>query len=414
MKKLHVIYKGWKERYEFGLLADDGKDVLFEYTAQAIKRGLELSPFKLPLNTKSYGDFPDYQLHLPGLISDALPDGWGMLLMDRLFRKQGRNPANVSPLDRLAFIGDKAMGALSFEPADSKTLTPADVQLLDLAQEVREVMDGESEPLLRKLAEMGGSPHGARPKVLLNFDRKSNRMSNLESGAGIPMLVKFPAEHEQKEVCAVEAMYGKIARACSIRVPVTEYFDLDRKLSAFGAERFDRVNGMRVPMHTAAGAAHVNFRIPQLDYVALLRLTNLMTRDMREVLQAFERCVFNVVFNNRDDHSKNFSFLMGKDDRWKFSPAYDLTFSAGPRGEHQMDICGEARAPARKHLLELASKTGIAELAAVESIERIASVAKQFVEFVDDLPISKETVGMIGKMVQENRARLIQTGHKKG
>ncbi len=105
-------------------------------------------------------------------------------------------------------------------------------------------------------------------------------------------------------------------------------------------------------MHTEAGAAHVDFRIPQLDYVALLRLTRLMTRDVRELLQAFERCIFNAVFNNRDDHSKNLSFLMDRDGRWKVSPGYDLTFSEGPRGEHQLDICGEARAPTRKHLLE--------------------------------------------------------------
>ncbi|MDP3508856.1 MAG: HipA domain-containing protein [Candidatus Melainabacteria bacterium] len=117
-------------------------------------------------------------------------------------------------------------------------------------------------------------------------------------------------------------------------------------------ERFDRLNGMRIPMHTEAGAAHVDFRIPQLDYVALLRLTRLMTRDVRELLQAFERCIFNAVFNNRDDHSKNLSFLMDRDGRWKVSPGYDLTFSEGPRGEHQLDICGEARAPTRKHLLE--------------------------------------------------------------
>src|SRR6202035_3474580 len=136
---------------------------------------------------------------------------------------------------------------------------------------------------------------------------------------------------------------------------------LDQELSAFGIERFDRLDGMRIPMHTAAGAAHVDFRIPQLDYVALLRLTQFITRDTREVLQAFERCVFNVVFNNRDDHSKNFSFRMDQDGRWMFSPAYDLTFSEGPRREHQMDICGEARAPARQHLLDLASKTGITE-----------------------------------------------------
>jgi len=407
MKKLNVIYMGWAERYDLGILADDGTDLLFEYSTQAIKRGLELSPFKLPLSAKSYGDFPDYQLRLPGLVSDALPDGWGMLLMDRLFRQQGRDQAKISPLDRLALIGDKGMGALVFEPANREALTLKDVHLLDLAQDVRQVMNDESEVLLRKLVLMGGSPHGARPKVLVNFDRKSNRMSNSEDAAGTPMLVKFPAQNEHKEVCAVEAMYGRIANASGIRVPATEYFDLAPDFSAFGIERFDRCEHMRIPMHTAAGAAHVDFRIPQLDYVALLRLTQFMTHDAREVLQAFERCVFNVVFNNRDDHSKNFSFLMGKDGRWRFSPAYDLAFSEGPNDEHQMDICGEARSPARKHLLQLASKTGIAERVATETIERIANVGERFSDFIGDLPIRKKTLALIEKVVKGNCARLI-------
>jgi serine/threonine-protein kinase HipA len=129
MRKLNVIYLGWGQRYELGVLADDGRDLLFEYSTEAIKHGLELSPYKLPLGSKSYGDFPENQLRLPGLISDSLPDGWGMLLMDRLFRKEGRNLAEVSPLDRLAFIGDRAMGALSFEPADREALTAKDIQL---------------------------------------------------------------------------------------------------------------------------------------------------------------------------------------------------------------------------------------------------------------------------------------------
>ncbi len=407
MKKLNVIYVGWGERFELGVLADDGRDLLFEYSPLAISRGLELSPLKMPLSTKSFGDFPEHQLRLPGLISDALPDGWGMFLMNRLFHKQGRDLAQISALDRLAFIGDKAMGALAFEPADREALTLADVQLLDLARDVRHVVDDESEVLLRKLALMGGSPHGARPKVLVHFDRKSNRMSNSQDGEGSPMLVKFPAPHEHKEVCAVEAMYGRIASASGIRVPVTEYFDLGQELSAFGIERFDRFEDMRIPMHTAAGAAHVDFRIPQLDYTALLRLTQFMTRDVREVLQAFERCVFNVIFNNRDDHSKNFSFLMKKDGKWQFSPAYDLTFSEGPNGEHQMDICGEARVPARKHLLQLANKTGIAQQAAAEIIERVATVAEHLSDFAGDLPIRTETLKLIEKAVKSNRARLI-------
>ncbi|WP_207000293.1 type II toxin-antitoxin system HipA family toxin [Trinickia mobilis] len=406
MKKISVVYAGWGERFVLGQLADDGSDLLFEYSAHALQRGLELSPLKLPLAGRTYGAFPAHQLRLPGVVSDALPDGWGMSLMDRLFRKEGREPGLISPLDRLAFIGDKAMGALVFEPADGHRLVPADVQLLELANEVRQVMTDGSEALLRELALMGGSPHGARPKVLVNFERQTSRISNTEQGAGAPWLVKFPAQHEHGEVCAVEAMYGALAAACEIRMPATAYFDLGAGLSAFGIERFDRSNGLRVPMHTAAGAMHVDFRVPQVDYVALLRLTQFMTRDAREVLQAFERCVFNVIFNNRDDHAKNFSFLLGADGRWQFSPAYDLTFDEGPGGEHQMDICGEARAPARQHLLQLAGMTGIAERDAKQVIERIASVAGQLRSFAQPLPILPDTLDLIERKVEANRARM--------
>jgi serine/threonine-protein kinase HipA len=406
MKKLSVIYAGWGERFELGQLADDGTDLLFEYSAFAQQRGLNLSPFKMPLAATTYGGFPAHQLRLPGLVSDALPDGWGMLLMDRLFRKQGWDPRRASPLDRLAFIGEKAMGALVFEPNDGEALVPADVQLLTLAHEIRQVMAGDSEALLRELALMGGSPHGARPKVLVNYDPHSGRMSNSEQGTGTPWLVKFPAQHDHKEVCAVEAMYGAIAGACGLRMPVTGYFDLGPALSAFGVERFDRSNGMRVPMHTAAGVAHSDFRVPHMDYVTLLRLTQFMTRDAREVQQAFDRCVFNVVFNNRDDHAKNFSFVMSEDGRWQFSPAYDLTFNEGPGGEHQMDICGEARTPAREHLMNLASMTGVAPRMASQTIERIASVASGFRQYANGLPITEGTLGMMERTVRANQSRM--------
>ncbi|SAL85150.1 HipA domain-containing protein [Caballeronia arvi] len=406
MKKLSVIYAGYGERFELGQLADDGRDLLFEYSAAALERGLQLSPFKLPLGSGSFGDFPAHQLRLPGLVSDALPDGWGMLLMDRLFRKQGLEPRRLSPLDRLAFIGEKAMGALTFEPGTGDELAPHDVQLLTLAREVRQVMEDGSDALLRELALMGGSPHGARPKVLVNYEATSDRMSNTESGAGVPWLVKFPAQHEHKEVCAVEAMYGAIAAACGLRMPATRYFDLAPSLSAFGIERFDRSGGMRIPMHTAAGVAHADFRVPQMDYVTLLRLTQFMTRDAREVLQAFERCVFNVVFNNRDDHSKNFSFVMASDGRWMFSPAYDLTFNQGPGGEHQIDVCGEARAPARDQLMKLASMTGIAASTASQSIERIATVASGFRSFADDFPVEPTTLDEMETIVFANQSRM--------
>ncbi len=408
MKKLNVIYAGWGERYTVGVLADNGREILFEYTPEALKRGLQVSPYKLPLSSHTYGNHPDHQHRLPGFISDALPDGWGMLLTDRLFRKQGLDPSQVSPLSRLAYIGENAMGALLFEPSEIEYLSPQDVHLLALSKEVRQVFeDGESEEVLRKLVLMGGSPHGARPKVLVNFDKQTNLISTAGSNRGTPMLVKFPAQNEHKEACAIEALYCDLARASDIPVPTYHLFDLNKNMSAFGIERFDRVDGMRVPMHTAAGAAHVDFRIPQLDYVSLLRLTNLMTRDTREVLCAFERCVFNVVFGNRDDHAKNFSFLMDKDGRWKFSAAYDLTYSTGPHGEHQMDVCGEARHPNRHHLLELAKKTGIKNKVATATIDRIVIASGSLRNLVGALPIREKTLKMIENTVTENCKRLV-------
>ena len=170
MKKLAVIYEGWGERWPLATLAEDGHNLLFEYTAEAQARGLELSPRHLKLRSAAYGDFPSHQLGLPGLIADALPDGWGMLLMDRLFRKNDIDPARVSVLDRLAFIGQRGLGALSFEPASEMGLPHENVQLLELAQQSRILMSGKDSALLKELALLGGSPHGARPKVVVYYD----------------------------------------------------------------------------------------------------------------------------------------------------------------------------------------------------------------------------------------------------
>lgn len=409
MKKLAVIYAGWGQRYVLGHLADDGTDLLFEYAAEALQRGPDLSPLNLPLRAQSFGNFPAHQWRLPGLIADALPDGWGMRLMDKLFRQRGKNPSRVSVLDRLAFIGDTAMGALAFEPAQGDHLDDADVHLAELARQVQEVQnatDGESTGVLRQLVVMGGSPHGARPKVLVNYDPATETMSNSPRGSGTPWLVKFPAQNESAEACAIEAMYARLAIECGISMPATRYFELDAGMAAFGIERFDRQAGMRIPVHTAAGALDADFRLPSVDYTTLLRLTRLMTHDQREVLRAFERCVFNVVFNNHDDHAKNFSFRMGQEQQWKLSPAYDLTFNDGPAGEHQMDICGEGRAPARSDLLRLATDADLPQHDALAVMARCVDVAGQFAETAKIFPITRRTLNPMAARVEANRRRL--------
>ena len=153
-------------------------------TRRSLKRKLELSPFNLPLRTEGYSELPSYQHQLPGLIADSLPDGWGLVVMDRLFKENNRPLSTVSPLDRLAFIHDRAMGALVLEPADPLGAGAEDVDLLELARSAQLVLAGRDTAALKQLALLGGSPHGARPKVLVQFDRNERTISTLPTADG--------------------------------------------------------------------------------------------------------------------------------------------------------------------------------------------------------------------------------------
>jgi serine/threonine-protein kinase HipA len=168
--------------------------------------------------------------------------------------------------------------------------------------------------------------------------------------------------------------------------------DLDKKLAAFGIARFDRHADQRVPIHTLAGVLHQDFRLPGQSYATLLRATRLMTRDVREVQKAYTRCVFNVIFHNRDDHSKNFSFRLAQDRRWYLAPCYDLTFSDGPGGEHFLDIAGEGRAPSQAHLLQLARDEGIAAAFATHTIALMQEQAANIKQLAQAFPIRSATV----------------------
>lgn len=403
MRKLHVRYQGWGEDWLLGTLADDGAELLFEYSPEALAQNLELSPRHLKLRPQAYGGFPDYQHRLPGLMADALPDGWGLLLMDRVFRQRGVSP---TPLDRLAFIGDRAVGALSFVPADAEPLPPADLQLLELARASRQVLAGKETDALLVLVRTGGSPQGARPKALVRYDPAGKHISTLPDADGQAWLVKFQAQGEHKEVCAIEDLYAQLARECGLEMPATRYFDLDSRLAGFGVARFDVDDGKRVPVHTLAGLLHADIRVAATDYTTFLRATRMLTRDEREVQKAFARAVFNVVFNNRDDHARNFSYRLGRDRRWRLAPCYDLTFSDGPGGEHQTDVCGEGRRITRAHLLALASQGGIDVAVATATIDRVVGQAVRFGELAPEHPIRRTTVRNIASAIEANRARL--------
>ncbi|GAP36762.1 HipA domain-containing protein [Piscinibacter sakaiensis] len=296
------------------------------------------------------------------------------------------------------------MGALAFRPSADFEPTRQDLTLLELARASRDVVEDHDVSALETLVMVGGSPHGARPKVLVQYDVSSGRISSREDATGEPWLVKFNAANEHQEVCAIEQVYAGMARASGIDMPESRQFDLGRNLAAFGVKRFDRERGLRVPVQSIAGALHANFREPSIDYVTVLRLARLFTRDEREVLKAYRQAVFNVVFNNQDDHAKNIAFRMDEHMQWRLSPAYDLTFARGPRGQHQTSVAG-AGVPTRADLLRLADDGGVDRKAAEAVIERICAQASTLTRALGDATVRAATAQDIARAVDLNVKR---------
>ncbi|UDI94232.1 type II toxin-antitoxin system HipA family toxin [Pseudomonas sp. IAC-BECa141] len=417
LEQVDVYYDGWGEHWRWGTLvsttAITGRPlIVFEYSDEAKNRGLELSAYRLPLEgPKLRRDFPLHQLGLPGPVYDALPDGWGMLLMDRLFKRRGLNSARIGPLERLAYIGNNAMGAMSFEPVAPEALEPqVEVSIDLLAAEVQEVLKGEGGEFLQQLLLVGGSPQGARPKALVYRDPRTGIFTTIARSGFEAWLVKFPARQEHPEVCAIEMVYAECLRMCGINTPDTQYFSLPNGLAAFATKRFDREDNLRVPMQSLAAFTAADFQnAGALDYVNFLRATHLCTNDVREKALAFERVVFNVAFNNRDDHPKNFAYIMSKSGQWTLAPAYDVTFCEGPGGYHQMDVMGEALEIGRKAMLDLAEEAEVSTEPADGIIARFCEVADQFATMAEKMYpgiITQDTLRTIQKRIDENVERL--------
>ncbi|WP_456311243.1 type II toxin-antitoxin system HipA family toxin [Serratia proteamaculans] len=418
VNKVDVWYEGWGDRWLWGSLVSStaltGRPViLFEYSEEAIRRGLELASLTLPLKgPRLRRDFPVHQMGLPGPVYDALPDGWGMLLMDRLFRQRGLNAARIGPLERLTWIGNNAMGAMSFEPSQADAAGQVEeIALAQLSAEVQDVLEGEGGEFLQRLLQMGGSPQGARPKALLYRDPNSGHFSTASTPELEAWLIKFPARQEHPEVCAIEAVYAQCLRECRISTPDTAYFALPNGQAAFASRRFDRQNGLRVPMQSLAAYSGANYQVAGvLDYTNFLRATQLCTNDVRQKALAFERVVFNVVFNNRDDHPKNFAYCMSASGEWTLAPAYDVTYCEGPGGYHQMDVMGEALDIGREHLLALGEQETELTASQIEAmLEEHCTIASGFASKAEELfpgRITAETLRTLQGRIDDNIARM--------
>ncbi len=389
-----------------GTLATVNRSIYFQYERSFLDSSIEISPFKLPLKAGTFQAKPDPFDGLFGVFNDSLPDGWGRLLLDRSLKSHGISPEDLSPLDRLTHVGSSGMGALIFEPDVSERVTHGKfLDLTRLAEETDRVVAGETEEVFQELLELSGSSAGARPKVMVGVS--SDKEQLVHGQQELPenfehWLIKFGSRGDPNDIGAIEFAYSVMAREAGLEVMPTHLFKAKRGKGYFGVKRFDRDGGNRIHMHSLSGMLHSDHRMPSLDYEDILRATLTLTRNMKEVEKMFRIATFNVLAKNRDDHAKNFAFLMDESGGWRVSPAYDLTYSRGPGGEQSTMVMGEGRNPARPNLLKLAEKFGITKLTATAILHQVGEAVGNWKSIAKEAGVGKTSIKAIETGLQSD------------
>lgn len=393
IRKTSVVLDLVGSERNLGTLAwsSDDRRAYFEYSAEFLAAPLPVSPFNLKDNAGLIAAPRDPFDGLHGLFNDSLPDGWGRLLLDRRLQKAGIDYHLLTPLDRLSAVGKTGMGALSYIPEladdERKPATDIDwdwfVEQVDLVQAEMDIADIDT------LQGAQGGSAGARPKIMIGFNKAQNTFA-LDYGQDMEpgfdrWMVKARGVGDPADIGVEEQAYALMACDAGLEMAETRIFDTSKGSRLFATKRFDRTPAGRLHMHTASGILNASHRQASLNYGQLHKLTLMMTRDSSEVLRMFRRMVFNVYARNRDDHAKNHAFLMNADGRWILSPAYDLTFSSGPGGEHSVDIAGEGRSPDMKHLLTVSRQASISDQDARDVIDQVRTAIEGWQQFAEKL-----------------------------
>lgn len=347
----------------------------FEYEASFIKSGIELSPLRMPLSKQIF-TFPGLNFAtfkgLPGLIADSLPDDFGNAVLNAWVASQGRQPSDITPLQRLQYTGKRGMGALEYAPATRVKSLNASKQvavesLVSIAQEILDARGQfsidldrhgqENREAMMALMSVGMSAGGARPKAVLAF---SDDFQQVRSGqATIPegfthFLMKFDgvSEHNKNQETfgdplgfgAMEYVYFLMAKSCGVNMMPCQLINEGARRH-FVTQRFDRKGNEKIHVQTLNGLAHVDYKQPgSFSYAEVFAVARDLRLSAIEAEQIFRRMVFNIVARNHDDHAKNFAFLL-KDNRWTLAPAYDLAYSYKPGSpwvnSHWMSLNGK-------------------------------------------------------------------------
>jgi serine/threonine-protein kinase HipA len=390
---------------------------LFEYDQDWIAGGVELAPLQMPLRAGPES-FPnlnrDTWLGLPPLLADSLPDKFGNQLVNAWMARRGVDPASVTALDRLAYTGDRGMGALTFhDPLLDRLSDPSAIAMGDLvtaarAQLVGNIDDGDDVAVsaLRQLIDVGSSAGGARAKAVVAYNQTTGqlRSGQLPAPDGFShWLLKLDGVSDHGAL-ADSAGFGRTEyayylMAVAAGLDMTECRLLEEHDRAhFMTRRFDRDGDTRIHVSTLCAMAHMDFNQPRThEYAQYLQTVDRLDLGPDARQQAFARAVFNIAAVNRDDHTKNLAFTLPQGGTWGLAPAYDVAHAYRQDSDwvaqHQMGVDGKFHNITTADILALADRFAVP--APGDVIDRVRAAVRRWPEFAADAAVPEETVALI-------------------
>ncbi|MCX2981562.1 type II toxin-antitoxin system HipA family toxin [Halieaceae bacterium IMCC14734] len=376
-----------------GAIAWDSQRQLgaFEYAADFAINGPQIAPLTMPIGAGIF-EFAELERDtfkgLPGLLADALPDKFGNAVINAWLDSEGRRADSLNPVERLCYIGSRAMGALEFSPArgyrprGSKPIQPEPLAELSgsIVNQRPQLSfqfgdEPENQGAFQEIMQVGTSAGGARAKAIVAWNRQTNevRSGQLPAPEGFGYwILKFDgvsANPDQEEPQLrghglIEYAYHLMALAAGIEMQECGLLT-DGSRQHFATRRFDRDElGNKIHMLTLCGIAHFDFnRAGAYSYEQALAVIQRLGCGRQALEQQFKRMVFNVLARNQADHTKNIAFLMDKSGDWRLAPAYDMNFAYNPRVDydhrHQMSINGKRDGLSVEDLLSVGRFCGI-------------------------------------------------------
>lgn len=362
-----VEVRCWNTRVGAIALDPNAGYYVFEYDPRWSARGVQLAPTTMPAGDRPqrfiFPNLPPLTYHrLPSMIADSLPDDFGNALTTAYLANQGVLPEAITPLDRLAYLANRGMGALEYRPLRGpRTRKATAIELSELVGAARSALSGEiisasgASGALKHLIAVGTSAGGARAKavVALNPATGELRSGQMPADPGFEQwLLKLDGVNKDAAL-GVTGHYGRIEYAYSMMTAIAGIEMNECRLleeggrAHFMTKRFDRSNdGEKIHVQTLCALAHLDFKqIGAHDYAQLFQQIDRLGLGADARAEAFRRMVFNVAAANCDDHSKNFSFVLPEGGRWRLSPAYDVTHAHAPgsnwTSEHLMAVNGK-------------------------------------------------------------------------